>query len=108
MAQVSQSGPPPVPPADLSDAEFDSLVEKSNLYVKAINALGRVKQSYERYGSWVDLKKGHTGKEPYITYGLYDLNSSEVERIREAAAKGPPLYHRSPLPTRPFKSLLRL
>ena len=41
MAQVSQSGPPAVPPAELSDADFDSLVEKSNLYVKAINALGQ-------------------------------------------------------------------
>ncbi len=77
--------------AELSEAEFQSLVDKSNLYVKAINSLSRVKQSYERYISWVDLKKGPTGKEPYITYGLYDLNSSEVERIREAAKKGPAL-----------------
>lgn len=73
----------------MSDAEFQSLVDKSNLYVKAINALGRVKQSYERYRSWVDLKKGPTGKESYITYGLYELNSNEVDRIRDAASKGP-------------------
>ena len=88
-AQVSGVGPAPQTPPAMSDAEFQSLVDKSNLYVKAINALGRVKQSYDRYRSWVDLKKGPTGKEPYITYGLYELNSSEVDRIRDAASKGP-------------------
>ncbi len=80
---------PPVVGGDLTEPEFNELSLKTNLYIKAINGLSRVKSSYERYRSWVDLKKGPTGKESSITYGLYTLNSSDTATIAEAAKRGP-------------------
>jgi hypothetical protein len=55
--------------ADLPEQEFQSLAEKTNLYVKALNAARNVQRSYDRYASWLDVKKGPTGKERYIMYG---------------------------------------
>lgn len=34
----------------------------------------RAVESWERYGSWVNMKTGPTGKERYISYGMYDLH----------------------------------
>lgn len=81
----------PVAGVEMSDGEFQALSEKTNLYVKVINSLSRVKQSYDRYISWVDVKKGPTGKERYITYSLYELNRSDVETVQATAKKGPGL-----------------
>jgi hypothetical protein len=83
--------PPPISPADLPEAEFHSLVEKTNLYVKALNAVSNAQRTYDRYVSWVDVKKGPTGKERYITYGLYEISKSQVDEVKQAAQKGPPL-----------------
>jgi hypothetical protein len=80
----------------LSDKEFQSLAQKTNLYVQALNAVSSVHSTYNRYASWVDVKKGPTGKERYITYGLYTLNSSPINDMIAAATKGPPLH--PPLP----------
>lgn len=85
MATHAQQPPRGAP----ADAEFQALVTKTNLYVQALNALQTVQRSYDRYTSWVDVKKGFTGKERYISYGLYELNSSSVNDIRTAAEKGP-------------------
>ena len=87
-ARTSQE-PPQLEADDLSEADFEMLVEKTNLYVRALNAVAGVRRSHERYTSWVDVKKGFTGKERYISYGLYELNSSTVDDIRRAAQKGP-------------------
>ena len=78
-------------PENLSDTEFQSLVEKTNLYVQALNAVDAAQRSYDRYASWVDVKKGPTGRERYIGYGLYDISKSSVEEIARAAKKGPQL-----------------
>ena len=87
--------------AAMSDAAFQSLVEKTNLYVKALNAVSSAQRTYDRYASWVDVKKGPTGKERYISYGLYEINSSSVDQITEAAQKGsrlpPPLPQLDPV-----------
>ena len=78
-------------PADLPAAEFQSLVEKTNLYVKALNAVSGAQRSYDRYASWLDVKKGPTGKERYISYGLYEISKSSVDEVKQAAQKGPRL-----------------
>jgi hypothetical protein len=77
--------------SELSEKDFESLAEKTNLYVRALNAVTTVRNSYNRYASWVDLKKGPTGKERYITYGLYEINSSSLGDMVAAATKGPAL-----------------
>jgi hypothetical protein len=54
-------------------AETPSLTEKLNAYVECINRLSeRSYESRERYFSWVDAKKGPTGKERII-YGTYTI-----------------------------------
>jgi len=77
--------------SDLPEKDFKSLAEKTNLYVQALNAAGDVRRSYDRYASWVDVKKGPTGKERYISYGLYEINSGSVNDMVAAATKGPAL-----------------
>lgn len=53
--------------------ESPTLTQKLNAYVDCINRLSeRSYQSHERYFSWVDAKKGPTGKERII-YGLYTI-----------------------------------
>ncbi|HMJ06982.1 MAG TPA: DUF3829 domain-containing protein, partial [Chthoniobacterales bacterium] len=83
--------PAPIAAADLPEAEFQTLVEKTNLYVKALNAASYAQRSYDRYASWVNVKKGPTGKERYISYGLYEISKSQVDEVKQAAKKGPRL-----------------
>ena len=86
---------PSIAPADMPEAEFQSLVEKTNLYVQALNAVNYAQRTYDRYASWVNVKKGPTGKERYISYGLYEISKSSVDDVKKAAQKGsrlaPPL-----------------
>ena len=70
------------------ESEFQSLLEKTNLYVEALNAVASAQRSYDRYASWVDVKKGPTTKERYISYGLYEISHSSVETVKKAAEKG--------------------
>lgn len=52
----------------------DSLTKKLNAYVDLLNYVSdNVYSSYDRYGQWVDLQKGPTGKEKHL-YGLYQLS----------------------------------
>src|SRR6476620_3411284 len=82
---------PAVLPSGMPEAEFQSLVEKTNLYVKALNAVSSAQRSFDRYSSWLDVKKGPTGKERYISYGLYEISKSSVDEVKQAAQKGPQL-----------------
>jgi hypothetical protein len=52
---------------DLPDQEFQPRAEKTNLYVKALNAPRNVQRSYDRYASWIEMKKDPTGTERYIS-----------------------------------------
>lgn len=88
--------PAPVDPGTMTEAEFKSLLDKTNLYVHALNAVQSAQRSFQRYSSWVDVAKGPTGRERYISYGLYDIGSSSVTTVKEAAEKGPRLA--PPLP----------
>jgi hypothetical protein len=81
--------------ADLPEARFKSVVEKTNLYVKALRATHGIQRSYDRYASWVDLKLGPTGKEHAIDNGVYDI-SSTLQDMADAGQKGPGLW--PPLP----------
>ena len=69
--------------------DLDQATEKTNIYVSLYNRSARGVDSWERYKSWVDLKKGITGKERYVSYGLYslydDVTKKLVPEAREAA-----------------------
>ena len=75
----------------MAEPEFQSLVKKTNLYVQALNAVSNAQRTFDRYASWVDVKKGPTGKERYISYGLYTISTSSVADVKKAAQEGPPL-----------------
>lgn len=57
-------------------------VDHSNAAVALLGRLSdRPEDSYSRYTNWVsDLKKGPTGKERYISHGLYSLSFDEFEK----------------------------
>lgn len=76
---------------DPADATNESLTQKLNAYVDLLNTVSsNVFSSYDRYGLWVDLEKGPTGKEPNV-YGLYQFNdySSYLEAADKASALTP-------------------
>ncbi|UZF94360.1 YiiG family protein [Bosea sp. NBC_00550] len=75
------------------DEDLQAAITKSNAYTALMNRTLRAIQSWERYASWVDMKKGPTGKERYITYGLYSLYdvAGEIKKAEEAMAREPKL-----------------
>lgn len=75
------------------DAGLQAAISKSNAYTALMNRTLRANQSWERYASWVDMKKGPTGKERYITYGLYSLHdvTSEIGAAEQATTREPAL-----------------
>ncbi|WP_353183677.1 YiiG family protein [Bosea sp. (in: a-proteobacteria)] len=79
--------------APAGEAELQAAITKSNAYTALMNRTLRAIQSWERYASWVDMKKGPTGKERYISYGLYSLYdvTGEIRKAEEAAAREPKL-----------------
>ena len=79
--------------APVQDAELQTAIAKSNAYTALMNRTLRAIQSWERYGSWVDLKKGPTGKERYIGYGLYSLYdvTGEIRKAEEFLTREPKL-----------------
>jgi len=93
---VWAQGAATAPAATASRVQEDDLqaaISKSNAYTALMNRTLRAIQSWERYGSWVDMKKGPTGKERYIGYGLYSLYdvNSEIKKAEEAMAREPKL-----------------
>ncbi len=79
--------------AAADDAGLQAAIAKSNAYTALMNRTLRAIQSWDRYASWVDLKKGPTGKERYIGYGLYSLYdvAGEIRKAEEAVANPPAL-----------------
>ena len=75
------------------DGDLQAAIAKSNAYTALMNRTLRAIQSWDRYTSWVDLKKGPTGKERYIDDGLYSLYdvAGEIRKAEEAAASAPAL-----------------
>jgi hypothetical protein len=66
-------------------------IAKSNAYIALMNRTLRAVDSWNRYASWVDLKSGPTGKERYISYGLYTLYDvrGEIAKARDFIDKQP-------------------
>lgn len=62
-----------VPAQPASADDFDAALQKANAYIETAKITERAIESWERYQSWVNLKRGPTGKERYISYGMYDL-----------------------------------
>lgn len=54
--------------------DFEATLQKANAYIETAKNTERAVESWERYLSWVNIKTGPTGKERYISYGLYDLS----------------------------------
>jgi hypothetical protein len=77
----------------LNQQEFQLWVGKSNAYVELLNGSTRAIDSLRRYASWVDMKAGPTGKERYISYGLYSIEPNSAAQViakARAAAAAPP------------------
>lgn len=74
----------------ISDSELDRYVAKSNAVVGLLNSSLRGSESWNRYLSWVDVKRGPTGKERII-YGLYSVGSIKdvIEKARQSASADP-------------------
>jgi hypothetical protein len=89
----SQDGarPTEAPPEAASDAELLAALGKSRAYVDLMNRTMRAVQSWNRYRSWVDMRRGPTGRERYIAYGLYSLYDvrGEIEKASQAVAQAP-------------------
>ena len=71
-------------------AGTEAALVKMNTYVEFLNRALRASESLQRYASWVDMKKGPTGKERII-YGLYSLYDvrSEIDAVKAASKQEP-------------------
>lgn len=79
-----------VPPKAIAE-DAAAAIEKTNLYIEVVKNTERAVDSWERYASWVNMKSGPTGKERYITYGMYDLYDVDdlLKQTKAAAASEP-------------------
>jgi hypothetical protein len=73
------------------EGDLQPAIRKSNAYTALMNRTLRAVQSWERYRSWVDMQRGPTGRERYISYGLYSLYDvrSEIAKAEEAVTQDP-------------------
>jgi hypothetical protein len=91
LAAAQTPAPMTINVPQLDQQDFQLWVGKSNAYVELLTT--RAIDSLRRYASWVDLKVGPTGKERYISYGLYSIEPSIAAQViakTRAAAAGPP------------------
>ena len=82
----------PIPPISTAAAQGPLVaVAKANLYIEVAKGTERAVDSWERYASWVNMKTGPTGKERYISYGMYGLYdlAGLFKEARAAAARKP-------------------
>jgi hypothetical protein len=73
--------------AEIPEAQTEDYVRKSNAIVELLNTSLRASESWFRYLSWADAKKGPTGKERII-YGLYSVSDSSAKDAIEKARLG--------------------
>ena len=75
---------------DAQDAQ--DAIMKANTIIEAAKTTERAVESWERYASWVNMKTGPTGKERYLSYGMYDLYDvpGVLTDAREAAGAAHP------------------
>ncbi len=75
---------------DAGAGELDAAIAKSNAYINLMNRTLRAVSSWNRYTSWVNVKKGPTGKERYISYGMYAPHNAKDEIAKARAVIGAP------------------
>ncbi len=80
--------------APSSAADIAAALDKANLYIEVSRSTERARDSWERYASWVNMKTGPTGKERYISYGLYDV--PDVAGLLAEVRKGAELEPKTP------------
>ena len=82
---------PMVPVRSALAQDVQPALEKANVYIEVAKTTERAVESWERYASWVNMKTGPTGKERYISYGMYDLYdlAGLLEQARAAPGKDP-------------------
>ncbi|MEQ1716504.1 MAG: DUF3829 domain-containing protein [Hyphomicrobium sp.] len=68
--------------------DIQAVLQKANAYIEVAKMTERAVESWERYGSWVNMKTGPTGKERYIDYGMYDLYDVAALLVQARAAAG--------------------
>lgn len=73
------------------DAALQAAIAKSNAYTALMNRTLRAIESWQRYRSWVNIQQGPTGRERYISYGLYSLYDvrNELEKAEAATSQEP-------------------
>lgn len=64
---------PLMPVQSASAQDIQAALQKANAYIEVAKMTERAVESWERYASWVNMKTGPTGKERYISYGMYEL-----------------------------------
>ena len=71
-------------------------IQKANLYIEVAKMTERAADSWDRYASWVNMKAGPTGKERYISYGMYEIYKvdgllKEAHRVADLKSSTPQL-----------------
>jgi hypothetical protein len=84
---------PPMPAKSAPAQDFQATLEKANVYIEVAKMTERAVDSWDRYASWVNMKVGPTGKERYISYGMYDLYDLDglLKEARSVSGKEPRL-----------------
>lgn len=70
---AGSAGAPVMPVRSASAQDVQAALQKANVYIEVAKMTERAVDSWDRYASWVNMKTGPTGKERYISYGMYDL-----------------------------------
>lgn len=82
---------PIVPVQSAPAQDVQAALQKANVYIEVTKMTERAVESWERYASWVNMKTGPTGKERYISYGMYELYdlAGLLKEARAAAGTEP-------------------
>lgn len=83
---------PQITPHSAAAQDVRAAIQKANIYIEVAKLTERAVDSWERYASWVNMKTGPTGKERYISYGMYpiyDISGLLQEARRISALKQP-------------------
>ena len=86
IAGLAGALPPMMPAQSASAQDVQAAIQKANAYIEVAKMTERAVESWERYQSWVNMKTGPTGKERYISYGMYELYDSLAGLLNEARA----------------------
>lgn len=77
------------PALSAADQDVEAALQKANIYIEVAKTTERAVDSWDRYQSWVNMTTGPTGKERYISYGLYDVPDLEGLAKEARALKEP-------------------